>query len=156
LRTASEEADAHKAGADLARQQAEAKCGENRRAVDEALSVRKSRYWSERCDNAEAQLRGCYEQISGLQANIDKLTQERNGFQNSFAQKDIEISQLRGDLTGALEKSQVDLRAKDGDLAELRARMKVIARPRRSTSRFNAELKIDNETKASQLRYHER
>lgn len=115
----------------------------------------KSLLLAERCDNYEATLKNCYDQISALQGTIDSLTQERGNLESYAQQKDAETAQLRADMSRAFEKSQTDLKGKDKELAELRAENEGYRASGKILEQINLELKFDNEAKASQIRHQE-
>jgi chromosome segregation ATPase len=156
LRTAVEEAEANKLELNSLRQQVEgdaSKLGEMTARHREAYE--KSLLLAERCETYDVTLKGCYEQISGLQRNLEQLTQERNNLQHYSHQKDVEISQLRADVSRSLEKSLADLRAKDRDLADLRTENESYRSNAKIYDQVHGELKLDSETKSSQLRHQE-
>lgn len=115
----------------------------------------KSLLLSERCENHEKTLQASYDQIAGLRANVESLTQERDSFQSYAQQKDAETAQLRSDLFKTVEKSQSDIRAKDKDVADLRAENESIRASAKIFEQVNLELKFDNEAKSSQIRHQE-
>lgn len=156
LRTVSEEAESQKLELISLRQQVEtdaARIADLSSRQHEAYE--KSLLLAERCENYEATLKNCYDQISALQSNIDSLTQERTNLESYAQQKDAETSQLRADMSKAFEKSQVDLKAKDKEIAEIRAENEGYRASGKILEQINLELKFDNEAKASQLRHQE-
>ena len=156
LRAVSDEAESQKLELISLRQQVEADAG---RITDLSAkhheAYEKSLLLAERCDNYESTLKSCYDQISALQGNIESLTQERGNLESYAQQKDAETTQLRADISRAFEKSQADIKAKDREIAEVRAENESYRASGKILEQINLELKFDNEAKASQLRHQE-
>ena len=100
-------------------------------------------------------MKNSYDQISTLQGSIESLAQERNNLQSYAQQKDTETAQLRIDISKAFEKTQADLKAKDKELAAVRAENEGYRASGKILEQINLELKFDNEAKASQIRHQE-
>jgi len=156
LRVVSDEAESQKLELISLRQQVEADATRiTELSAKHHEAYEKSLLLSERCDNYEATLKNCYDQISTLQGSVESLAQERNNLQSYAQQKDAETSQLRADLSRSFEKSQADLKAKDKEIAEVRAENESYRASGKIIEQINLELKFDNEAKASQIRHQE-
>ena len=153
LRAATEEAESSKLAVAPLRQQVEAdaaKIGELSAKHHEVYE--KSLLLAERCEKYESGLAALNDQISGLRSQLDSMTHERDNLQLYAQQKDIETSQLRGDLSRSFDKAQLELKSKDKEIADIRADNESHKSSAKIYEQVNLELKFDNEAKSAHIR----